>query len=154
MKKTCSLLALVLLAGCGDDAPAPAPVVEAPKPAPAPVKPPAPVKANLAPPLSDAQKAAVQKAFTEARALVKQAEQLKAEGDRIEKAQGRDAANDTLVRAKDLYHKAVESVSDWTDGDLAGKVTDAQVKDYLSDYVNEVGRWQKAISDMGKLHKN
>ena len=44
-----------------------------------------------------------------------------AEGEKIEKAQGRDAANATLVKAKDLYHKAVETVSDWTDGDLGGK---------------------------------
>jgi hypothetical protein len=153
VKKTCTLLALVLLASCSEDAPKPTPPVEPPKPAPVAVKP-APTKPSMAPPLSEAQKKALEAAFADARALAKQADQAKTEGERIEKAQGRDAANATLVKAKDLYHKAVEMVSDWTDGDLAGKITDAQVKDYLSNYVTEVGKWQKAISDIGKVHKD
>ena len=151
MKKTAALIVLAFAAGCSDPPPKP---VEAPKPAqaPKPVAPPKAAKPNMAPPLSDAQNAAISKAFTEARALAKEAADLKAEGDKIEKAQGRDAANATLYKAKSLYHKAVESVSDWTDGDLAGKVTDAQLKDYLGTYTAEVGKWQKAISDMGKVH--
>jgi hypothetical protein len=43
-------------------------------------------------------------------------------------------------------------MSDWCDGDLVGKVTDAQVKEYLSMEVAEVGKWQRAMSDLGKLH--
>jgi len=153
VKNTAALVLLAFAAGCSDPPPppaAPAKPAEAPKPA----TPPKPAKPNMAPPLSDAQNAAIAKAFTEARALAKEAEAAKAEGDRIEKAQGRDAANATLVKAKDLYHKALENVSDWTDGDLGGKVTDAQLKDYLGTYVSEVGKWQKAISDIGKVHKD
>ena len=145
-------LALLLLAGCGPKAPPPAPKpAEQPKP-PAPVA--APAKPGKAPPLSDAQMAALKKDFETARALVKDADKFKVEGDAILKAQGAAAANDTFVKSKELYQKAVGTVSDWIDGDLAGKVSDAQVKDYLGEYVGEVGRWQKAISSMGKLAKD
>ncbi len=155
MKQTCAVIVLAVLAGCGgDEVKQPAPAAPAPvAPAPAPVKPSVPKKV-MAPPLTDAQNTAVKAAFDTARGFVKQADALKLQGDNLVKAQGAAAANDTYVKAKDLYHQAVMTVSDWTDGDLGGKVTDAQRDDYLGDYTREVSRWQKAMSDLGKIHKD
>lgn len=153
MKKTAPLALLFLVAACGPDKPAPAPKQPDPTPAPAPVAT-APAKPGKAPPLSDAQNAALKKDFETARGFAKQADKFKADGDMQAKGQGMAAANDNFVKARELYQKAVGTVSDWIDGDLAGKVTDAQVKDYLYDYVAEVGRWQKTVADMGKLHKD
>jgi hypothetical protein len=154
VKKTSALIALVLLAGCKKEVPPPEPPpVKAPepvKPAPKPVTPPKP----KAPPLTDAQNAAIKSAFEGARALVKQADALKSQGDTLVKSAGAAAANDVYVQAKDLYRKAVEAVSEWCDGDLGGKVTDAQLKDYLGDYVAELSRWQKSMSELGKIHKD
>jgi hypothetical protein len=152
VKKTAALLALVLLAGCSKAPPPPAPE-PAPAPAPKPAEAPKPAKPNMAPPLSDAQKAALKIAFDKARELVKQAQKFKAEGEAIEKAQGREAANNTLVKAKDLFREACELTEDWVEPDL-GKVTEGQVKDYLTEYFNERARWQKAMAEMGKLHKD
>jgi hypothetical protein len=146
-------LALVLLAGCGKTEPPPAPKAAEPAKPPAPAAS-APAKPGKAPPLSDAQMSALKTDFETARGFAKQADKLKADGDVLLKGQGIAAANDNFVKARELYQKAVGTVSDWIDGDLAGKVTDAQVKDYLYDYVAEVGRWQKALSEMGKLHKD
>jgi hypothetical protein len=154
VKKTCSLLALVLLASCSKDVPPPEqPAAKPPEPVKAPPKP-VPAAKPKAPPLTDAQNAGIKAAFDASRALVKQADALKSKGDMIVKSQGPAAANDTYVQAKDLYHKAVEGVSEWCDGDLGGKVTDAQLKDYLGDYVNELSRWQKSMSELGKIHKD
>jgi hypothetical protein len=154
VKKTCSLLVLVLLAACHKEEPKPeTPAAKPPepvKPAPKAATPPKP----KAPPLTDAQNAGIKAAFDGARALVKQADALKSKGDALVKSSGPAAANDTYVQAKDLYHKAVESVSEWCDGDLGGKVSDAQLKDYLGDYVNELSRWQKSMSELGKIHKD
>jgi hypothetical protein len=153
--KISAVFAIALLAcGCGEKEPAPAPTPPAPPPAP--VAPPknGPAKVTMAPPLTDIQRTELNKSFTAARELAKQADKAKAEADLIEKTQGRAAANDKLVEAKDLYHRAAESVSDWLDGDLAGKVTDAQLKDYLGAYVAEVGKWQKAYADLSKVHKD
>jgi len=154
VKKTSALLVLALLVGCKK---------EEPKVEPAPVKPPEPVKAPpkqvpaakpKAPPLTEAQNAGIKAAFDGARALIKQADALKSQGDMLVKTGGPAAANDVYVKAKQLYHDAVGAVSDWCDGDLGGKVTDAQLKDYLGDYVNELSRWQKSMSELGKIHKD
>lgn len=150
---TACLVLLAFSAAACNDPPPPPPVKKAPEPV-APPKPAPPPKPNLAPPLSAAQKAALDAAFTTARGYAKQAAELKIQADAIERSKGRAEANDTLVRSKELYHKACEAVSDWVEGDLAGKISDAQVKDYLGDYVSEVGRWQKAMSDIGKVHKD
>jgi len=154
VKKTSALLVLLLLAACKKEEakvePAP---VKAPEPVKAPPKPVAAAKPK-AQPLTEAQNAGIKAAFDGARALVKQADALKSKGDTMVKSGGPAAANDTYVQAKELYHKAVESVSDWCDGDLGGKVTDAQLKDYLGDYVNELSRWQKSMSELGKIHKD
>jgi hypothetical protein len=93
----------------------------------------------------------MQKCFTAARAIAKEAEKLKVEGEALEKQQGRAAANDTLVKAKKKYQEALGMTEDWTEPEL-GKVTEAQVKDWLSDQVTERGRWTKAVADLGKLH--
>lgn len=154
-----TILALALVAAVGaaagcrkkePPAPPPAPAPEPPKPAP---KPAAPAKPALAPPLTPAQKAEMERVFAEARKLVTQAMKLKSEGELIERSQGREAANDTLVKARDLFREACEMTEDWIEPEL-GKVTEAQVKDHLSAYFDERGKWQKLNSDMGKLHKD
>jgi hypothetical protein len=145
------VLALVLLAGCGKKDPPPASKPADPAPSTAPVAPPA--KPGKAPPLTDAQKAEMAKCFADARVLVKEAEKFKAEGEIIEKGQGRAAANDVLVKAKDKYREALEMTEEWVEPEL-NKVTDAQVKDWLYDQVSERGKWTKAIADLGKLHKD
>lgn len=149
------LLILGSLAGCGNEQPAPvAPVAPTTtKPAATTTRPPV-AKTVVAPPLSAIQKSELEKSFTVARGYAKEAEKLKLEAQQIEKTQSRAAANETYVKAKDLYHKACEEVSDWLEGDLAGKVTDAQVKDYLASYQTEVGKWQQALGDIGKVHKD
>ncbi len=154
MKQSALLLVLAtLLPACGEE-PAPTPTAPPPVVAKKPVAPPPVAQPGKATPLSESQKQALEAAFNEARGYAKEADGLKIQADAIERAQGRAAANDKLVQAKELYHKACDTVSDWLDGDLAGKVTDAQVKDYLGSYVTEAGRWQKAISDIGKVHKD
>ena len=145
------ILALLVLAGCEAKAPPPAPKAANPAPSTAPAA--TPAKPGKAPPLTDAQKAEMQTCFTKARAIVKEAEKLKAEGEILEKGQGRAAANDTLVKAKDKYREALEMTEEWTEPEL-NKVTDAQVKDWLYDQVAERGKWTKAIADLGKLHKD
>jgi len=155
VKKTCALLALVLLAACKKDVPPPEqPAAKPPEPVKAPPKPVTPPKPK-APPLTDAQNAGIKAAFDGARTLVKQADALKAKGDALVKSAGPAAANDTYVQAKDLYHKAVESVSVWMDSDdIGGKLSQAQINDYLGDYAAELNRWTKSMSDLGKIHKD
>ena len=153
MKKTALFLTLALAAaaGCSKKAP-PA----EPKPAEAPPTPaatPTPAKPSKSPQLTDTQKAEMQASFTKARALVKEAEKLKGEGELLEKSQGRAAANDTLFAAKDKYREALDITEDWVEPEL-GKVTEAQVKDWLYDQTSERGRWTKASADLGKLHKD
>ena len=94
---------------------------------------------------------AVEATFLEARKLVKQAREFKSAGEAIEKTQGRQAANDTLVKAKKLFKEAAANTEDWIEPDL-GKVTEGQVKDYLQSYNNERAAWLKDISSLGKLH--
>jgi hypothetical protein len=152
VKKSAVLVVLAFAAGCSDPPPKPA---DPPKPAEAPkTAAPKASKPGMAPPISDAQWTAIKAAFVTARGYGAEADKLRTEGANLERTQGRAAANDTLVKAKELYHKAVEAVSDWTDGDLGGKITDAQVKDYLGEYMIDVGKWQKAMSEMSKVHKD
>lgn len=150
--KYAALLVLAALAGCKKEAPPPAPAPVAEPPKPAPVKP-APAKPSLAPPLSDAQKAAMEKCFNAARELVKQARGLRTQAEAIEKTQTREAANDIYVKARDLYRQATESTEEWIEPEL-GKVTEAQVKDYLGSMLSERGAWVKENASMGKLHKD
>lgn len=146
------VVALAALSGCSKEEPppAPAPAPEPPKAAPAK---PAPAKPNLAPPLSDAQKAAMEKSFNAARELVKKAREFKAQGDALVKTQGIQAANDVYVKARDLYRQATETTEEWIEPEL-GKVTEAQVKDYLGSMLSERGTWVKENASMGKLHKD
>ena len=152
MKKTCLVLVLCVSAAACRDPPPPAPPMKAPV-APPPAKAAAPAKPSLAPPLSAAQKAALDAVFTTARDLVKKARKLKQDGEVLEKTKGRQAANDTYVQAKELYRKAVDETEEWIEPDL-GKVTAAQVKDHLEAYNSERSQWIKEISDMGKVHKD
>ena len=152
MKKTAAFVLLALLAGCSKPpAPPPAPVAapEPPKPV-APAKPPRP---NMAPPLSSAQKQVMEAAFTAAREMVKKARDLRRQAEQIEKTSSREAANNTYVQARDLYREATESTEDWIEPEI-GKVTEAQVKDYLTSYLEERGTWVKENASMGKLHKD
>lgn len=151
MNKLPLLLLVLVAAACSKDPP---PVVEPPKPVEPPkkVEPPKPAKPNLSPDLSAAQKAELDASFKKARDLVAQGLKYKAEGEAIEKGQGRAAANDTLVKAKDCFRQACEIVEDWVEPEL-GKVTEAQVKDHLSQYQSEIAKWQRYISELGKLHK-
>jgi len=159
VKKTCAFLALaVLLAGCGGCGEEQKPVDQAPpKQAEPPKAPPkqTPVAKPKAPPLTDAQWAGIKAAFESSRKKVKEADALKAEGDALVKSSGPAAANDTYVKAKQLYHDAVEDVSVWMDSDdLGGKFTSAQIEDYLGDYTHELKRWTTSMSELGKIHKD
>ena len=153
MNKPCLLLALALLAGCGDDPPKPAPVPTPPVAATKPQQTSQTSKPNTAPPLTEVQKAEMQKVVVSARELVKQARGFKKQGDGLLKSGGPQAANDTYVKARDLFRKALDMTEDWTEPEL-GKVTEAQVKDHLQDVVNERAAWTKENAEMGKLHKD
>src|SRR5204863_139861 len=114
-----------------------------------PEPPPMPGKA---PRLTEAQMADMQKTLVTAREKVKQAREFKKQGMEILKAKGIQEANDTLVKARDLFKAALEGTEDYVEPEL-GKVTEAQVKDYMGDVVNERATWTKEIAEMGKLHK-
>ena len=153
MKKTC-LLALAFVAACGDPPPPPK-AADPPKPVvapkPGPIEPPR--VGSKAPPLTAAQEAEKQKALTASREKVKQAREFKKQGFEILKNKGPEAANDILVKAKDLFRAALAETEDWVEPE-PGKVTEAQVKDYMQDVVNERATWTKEVAEMGKLHKN
>lgn len=152
MKKTAALVLIALVAGCSPPPAPPPEPVKSPEPPTAPVVA-KPARPAMAPPLSAAQKQVMESAFTAAREMVKKARDLRREAEQIEKAQGREAANDTYVKARDLYRDATESTEDWIEPEI-GKVTEAQVKDYLTSYLEERGTWVKENASMGKLHKD
>jgi hypothetical protein len=141
-----------LSSACNQKAPAP----PAPPPAPAPAaqpKPAGPKPPEPPPKLSDTQMGALQLAFKSARQQVEEARKLKREGEAIERSKSRQEANDTYVKAKELYRKATESTEEWIEPDL-GKVTAAQVDAYLTAWRDERGKWIKEMSDLGKVHKD
>ena|ERR1043166_6459715 len=154
MKKACAVLALALLAGCGNDVPPPDPV-RTPAPPPPPPAKQLPPKPAMAPPLSAAAKTEMDATFNEARAKVKQAREFKKQGDGLLKANGAAAANDTYVKAKELYHQAVDMTEVWIEPEISPpKVTAAQVHDYLESYNSERGRWIQEMAELGKVHKD
>jgi len=129
-----------LTAACSERAPAPV----------APVEQAAPTKPGV-PPISKAKMDQVRASFDAAAKLAAQADVLRREGEKIEAAQGREAANDTLAKAKKLYRQAAMDTEEWIEEEL-GPFTEAQIDAHLRAFVNERAGWIKKAGQMGKLH--
>lgn len=147
----CSLLLAGAVAGCGPSKkPAPKPAA-APEPAAAAA--PDPTKPAPPPKVTAEQMAKLEADFTAARKLVEEARALRKQGEAMEKAEGREAANPTLFKARKIYREAVGMTEQWIEGDL-GVVTQPQVDAYLQQWNRERGSWIKEDASMGaKLHE-
>ena len=140
--------ALLGAAGCGKKKPiatiAPPPPDAAPRIVPKPEAPP--------PPLTPAQKIQIAADFDEARKKVMEARTYRLQGEEIERKDGREAANDTYVKARKLYRSAAQLTEPWVEPEAGNRVTQKQVeKDpELHTYAEERGSWIKEDISMGQ----
>jgi hypothetical protein len=143
-------LAVPLIGALGACSPSAKPAA---KPAAAPAAAPAAKPAAPPPRLTGDQMVKLEADFGAARKIIGEARTLRAEGERLEREKGREAASPTLYKARKKYREAAGMTETWIEGDL-GVVSKAQVDAYLQSWFQERAAWIKEDASMGqKLHE-
>jgi hypothetical protein len=104
------------------------------------------------PAISAAQMQRIESTYAEAGKIAAEGIALIEKGKQIERDDGRQAANDTLLEAKNKLRKALEMTGEYAEAMEGDALTQAQIDTFLKRFSGERERWLKVQKELGKLH--